>query len=538
MSAEPGARDGLDDDGVADPLDGLPHARHRGGARVPRRADARRVEHLLHLLLVAERDRLGDGHAGQPELLADPRRQDHVRLPQAFHLVEPRVRGEPAQRGQHRALVGQRHVLVVGERVAGHGGQLVRRLVADADHPGAHGGQRPREVRHLGRVAGREHDHVGHCASTSSTRMPFTISASACVDDRGVRVADDHPALALVARRRGLARLGQLRLHHQVPDPPLQLVHAVHGPHAAPALPAQVHAARRVLPRRRLEPVEDHQLAPQPEEVDVVHVPEHRGDLRAGRPGADLRDRGRAVGSAEPLHVREAVAHPEGLHGGRPDVEDLPVARVGQLAGEQHRPLDPRVAQHRERRRPVVRDRRPHRAAADLHAVERELVADEELLQQAGFLRARRDGGEPAAQRVGVVEAVGGLRPGARGRLGHEREPDRRGERQRLLGRADELVARARHARRGEHLLHPGLVPHVVGGRGVHARDAQRVAGLRERHLQLLEGAHQPFDRAPAAATARPRRRRSAAGPARRRRASARRGGGPARAAPAPRTRW
>jgi hypothetical protein len=35
-----------------------------------------------------------------------------------------------------------------------------------------------------------------------------------------------------------------------------------------------------------------------------------------------------------------------------------------------------------------------------------------------------------------------------------------------------------------------------VGGRGVHARDAQRVAGLRERHLQLLEGAHQPFDRA------------------------------------------
>jgi hypothetical protein len=192
--------------------------------------------------------------------------------------------------------------------------------------------------------------------------------------------------------------------------------------------------------------------------------------------------------------VREAVAHPERLHGGRADVEDLPVARVGQLAGEQHGPLDPRVAQHGERRRPVVRDRRPHRASADLHAVEGELVADEELLQQPRCLGPRGDGGEPAAQRGGVVEAVGGLRPSARRRLRDEREPDRRGERQRLLGRADELVARARHARRGEHLLHPGLVPHVVGRPGVHARDAQRVAGLRERHLQLLEGAHQPFD--------------------------------------------
>ena len=86
----------------------------------------------------------GDGHAGQPELLADLGRQDHVRLPQAFHLVEPHVRGEPAQGGQHGALVGQRHVLVVGEGVAGHSGQLVRRLVADADHPRADGSARAR----------------------------------------------------------------------------------------------------------------------------------------------------------------------------------------------------------------------------------------------------------------------------------------------------------------------------------------------------------------------------------------------------------
>ena len=53
------------------------------------------VEDPLHLLLVAERQRLLDGHAGQPEGLAHPRGQDHVRLPQALHLVDVDVAGQP-----------------------------------------------------------------------------------------------------------------------------------------------------------------------------------------------------------------------------------------------------------------------------------------------------------------------------------------------------------------------------------------------------------------------------------------------------------
>ena len=63
---------------------------------------------------------------------------------------------------------------------------------------------------------------------------------------------------------------------------------------------------------------------------------------------------------------------------GRRDLHDLGVPRVGELPGEQHRPLDPGVAQHVQRWRQVVRHRRPDRGTADLHAVERVLLAHEE----------------------------------------------------------------------------------------------------------------------------------------------------------------
>jgi hypothetical protein len=72
-----------------------------------RRTDARRVEHLLHALLVAERHGLRDRHAGQPERLAEARRQDHVRLPQALDLLDPHVPGQALQRAEYGALVGQ-----------------------------------------------------------------------------------------------------------------------------------------------------------------------------------------------------------------------------------------------------------------------------------------------------------------------------------------------------------------------------------------------------------------------------------------------
>ena len=147
------------------------------------------------------------------------------------------------------------------------------------------------------------------CASTSSTRIPSTICAHRVAHHRGLRVAHDHVALARVVRRRRLAGLGQPGLDDQVPEAALQLLDAVHGPHLAPALPAQVDAAGRELPLRRVEPVEEHQLAPHPVEVDVVHVAQHRRELGARRPGPDLGHRDRAVRAPEPLHVRQPVAH-------------------------------------------------------------------------------------------------------------------------------------------------------------------------------------------------------------------------------------
>ena len=47
-----------------------------------------------------------------------------------------------------------------------------------------------------------------------------------------------------------------------------------------------------------------------------------------------------------------------------------------------------------------------------------------------------------------------------------------------------------------EHGLHPGLVAYVERGLHVHAVEAERLARVRHRHLQLLEGADHPLDRA------------------------------------------
>ena len=108
---------------------------------MPGRPDAGLVEHLLHQFLVPERQRLLDGHPGQAEVLADPGGEHHVGLPQALHLVDPGVPGQALQRAQHRTLVGQRDLLVVGQMIPGLGRQYVDRLVADPDDRGA--GLRP-----------------------------------------------------------------------------------------------------------------------------------------------------------------------------------------------------------------------------------------------------------------------------------------------------------------------------------------------------------------------------------------------------------
>ena len=141
---------------------------------MPRRTDAGRVERLLHPFLVTERHGLVDGHAGQTERLADPRREDHVRLPQALDPVEAGVAGEAVEGAEHPALVGEVDLLVVREPLARGRRQRRHRLVADTDDGGADRGEPAGEVRHLGWEAGGDHDDV-HCASTSSTRMPVTM---------------------------------------------------------------------------------------------------------------------------------------------------------------------------------------------------------------------------------------------------------------------------------------------------------------------------------------------------------------------------
>ena len=47
---------------------------------------------------------------------------------------------------------------------------------------------------------------------------------------------------------------------------------------------------------------------------------------------------------------------------------------------------------------------------------------------------------------------------------------------------------------RAEHVLHPRLVAHVVGGLLVHALDPHGLAHLGERHLELLERADETLD--------------------------------------------
>ena len=131
------AVDRLDDERVADAFGGGPHVGHGPGLRVPRGAQPGRVEQLLHPLLVPERDGLRHGQPGQPELLAQPRGEQHVRLPQALDRVHRGAPGQLADHGGHVVVGGQRaDVDVVGERVPGHRGQRVGGLVAQADHAG------------------------------------------------------------------------------------------------------------------------------------------------------------------------------------------------------------------------------------------------------------------------------------------------------------------------------------------------------------------------------------------------------------------
>ena len=123
------------------------------------------------------------------------------------------------------------------------------------------------------------------------------------------------------------------------------------GPAADGAAHApQVRRAGGVAALRDLEPAEHHQLGPCAVHVDVAHVPDHRGQLRARRPGRDLGDGDRTVRAAEPLHVGQRVPDAEGPQRLGTHFPDALVLRLVLVPGQHNGPLDPRLAQHLERR--------------------------------------------------------------------------------------------------------------------------------------------------------------------------------------------
>ena len=227
-----------------------------------------------------------------------------------------------------------------------------------------------------------------------------------------------------------------------------------------------------------------------------MRVAQHRGDLGARRPGPDLGDGDRAVGPPEPFHVGEPGAQPQRPQRGRRDSPVWGVPGPADVAGQQDRPLHPRVAQHLQRGRQVVRDRVPDDLPVDHHAVVGALLPGQELLDQRGPVRGGRGGLQPRFQVGGIIQAERALGPGAGGRLDHQREADLAGE----IGGSGRVggqpVPGAGHARGPQHRLHLVLVPEVAGRGRVHAGDAQVLADLGQRHLQLLQHGQQPLHRA------------------------------------------
>jgi hypothetical protein len=158
-----GAGDRLDDQREADPLGGLPDRRRALGRQVARRADSGGVEHLLHPLLVAERNRVLDVEPAGAERLAQAGGEDHPGLPEALDPVDrPATRPRPDRR-EHRLLVPERaHEQVPRERPAHQLGQRALGLIADAEDARADLGEAAYEVRHLARVPGGEEEDGLH----------------------------------------------------------------------------------------------------------------------------------------------------------------------------------------------------------------------------------------------------------------------------------------------------------------------------------------------------------------------------------------
>ncbi len=141
---------------------------------MPRRAEARGIDELLHPLLVAKRHRLRHRQPGQVKLLAQPRGKHHVGLPQALHPVDAHPASQLAH-GRRDRLAGSQGPDrdVVRERVPRDGRNGHHRLVAHADDGRSGGRETAREERHLGRVTRGDHEDI-HRGQPSSTRTLVT----------------------------------------------------------------------------------------------------------------------------------------------------------------------------------------------------------------------------------------------------------------------------------------------------------------------------------------------------------------------------
>ena len=298
---------------------------------------------------------------------------------------------------------------------------------------------------------------------------------------RGLGVAHDHVALAGVVRRAGCPGRGNRASTTRCPR---SLPHARRAPCTARTRP-------RPCPRRYAQPAANFRSggsnrssstsSAQLVEVDVVQRSRASTMLRARRPGGDLATPPR-VPSGRRNHSMcvSPSLHPQRRDGGRSHIRDRGVlagrrarAAAAPSTGSTGCAAPPAAgAGSPTTEAQTVRRRRPD-------AVERVLLADEELLEQRRAPPGRGGTrGEPAPQ--GVARRRAGRSPARRRRPAawHEREADL-GERERLgRRRVDQPVARARDPGGAQHLLHPRLVAHVARGPDVRARDAERLADL------------------------------------------------------------
>jgi hypothetical protein len=150
-------------------------------------ADAGRRDGLLHQVLVAEELRVRVAHPVHAERLAQPRGEQHARLPERDHAVEREagaLRGA-AHRLDRPGLVADVALHVAAQVAARHLGELPLGHVAHAEHAGAVAREAAHEQRHLVGVAGGDVEDVHGLGlvvgrrQASSTRTVEMISESA-----------------------------------------------------------------------------------------------------------------------------------------------------------------------------------------------------------------------------------------------------------------------------------------------------------------------------------------------------------------------